>query len=117
MLFFPISSYARASHIAGSLISFSSKKEKIFKCRNITNRKELIEGEENDLFNFIYFLISLFYIIKERKKVTIQELTVGLLVGIPNLFSSFFLILALNSVKTAIAFPVFSAGTIVLINI
>ncbi|NLY36866.1 MAG: hypothetical protein GX046_06505 [Tissierellia bacterium] len=35
----------------------------------------------------------------------------------PNLFSSNFLILSLATLKTFVAFPIYSAGSIVLINI
>lgn len=42
-------------------------------------------------------------------------MVIGAAVGIPNLFSSFFLISALNNLNTAVVFPIFSAGSIVLI--
>ena len=50
-------------------------------------------------------------------KVTPRDLITGLAVGIPNLFSSFFLILALETIPAAVAFPIFGAGTIVIINV
>ena len=50
-------------------------------------------------------------------KVTRRDLITGLAVGIPNLFSSFFLILALETIPAAVAFPIFGAGTIVIINV
>jgi multidrug transporter EmrE-like cation transporter len=45
-----------------------------------------------------------------------SELLTGFAVGVPNLFSAFFLISALNNLKTAVVFPIFSAGSIVLIT-
>lgn len=42
---------------------------------------------------------------------------VGILVGIPNLFASYFLIDALESLPASIVFPVFSAGTILMITV
>jgi multidrug transporter EmrE-like cation transporter len=53
----------------------------------------------------------------KRMKVTPRDLVTGLAVGIPNLFSSFFLIRALETIPAAIAFPIFGAGTIVIINV
>jgi len=49
--------------------------------------------------------------------VTRRDLAMGALVGVPNLFSSFFLILALNELPAAVAFPAFGAGSILLINV
>jgi len=67
---------------------------------------------------FSAFLISLIYTLKKLDSFpTYKELGTGFLVGIPNLFSSFFLISALNQLKTAVVFPIFSAGSIVLIVI
>lgn len=65
---------------------------------------------------FIAFWISLFYTKKRKSQVQKRDLFIGLCVGIPNLFSSYFLILALESIKTSIVFPVYSAGSIVLIS-
>ena len=63
------------------------------------------------------FLISIFFTIKGRKGFTSREIMTGIMVGIPNLFSSFFLINALDQLKTAVVFPIFSAGSIVVINL
>jgi drug/metabolite transporter (DMT)-like permease len=66
---------------------------------------------------FSAFLISLFYSFRKVKRLPKKsELLTGFAVGIPNLFSSFFLISALNYLKTAVVFPIFSAGSIVLIS-
>jgi drug/metabolite transporter (DMT)-like permease len=48
---------------------------------------------------------------------TAAELRWGVLVGVPNLFSSFFLIASLKTVPAAVAFPAFSAGSIGLIAV
>lgn len=45
------------------------------------------------------------------------ELLAGIAVGIPNLFSSFFLIGALRALPAAIVFPVYSAGSLVVVAI
>ena len=63
------------------------------------------------------FVVSLVYTLKEKKKITKKDILTGFAVGIPNLFSSYFLILSLATLKTSVAFPIYSAGSIVLINI
>jgi len=86
---------------------------KIFQKYSITEYK--------DLFLFfvflVAFLISIYFTIKEKKKVSGNDILLGLIVGIPNLFSSYFLILALNYINTSVAFPIYSAGSILLINL
>jgi multidrug transporter EmrE-like cation transporter len=66
---------------------------------------------------FVAFLISLTYTRLKKSPVTKRDLILGLAVGIPNLFSSYFLILALDTITTSVAFPIYSAGSIVLINL
>ena len=65
----------------------------------------------------VAFLLSLAVTIKIKRVVTCRDLLIGVLVGIPNLFSSFFLILALERIMATIAFPAYGAGTIVVINL
>lgn len=55
---------------------------------------------------------SIAAVVYRRERPTIAEIGWGILVGIPNLFSSFFLIASLNTVPAAVAFPAFSAGSI-----
>lgn len=77
--------------------------------------------EYKDVFLFVIFvtafLLSLYFVIKSKDKVMRRDLFIGFLVGIPNLFSSYFLIMALNSIATSIAFPVYSAGSIIFISV
>ncbi len=77
--------------------------------------------EYKDVFLFavflVAFLISFFYVQKEQTQWKLKDILTGFAVGVPNLFSSYFLILSLDSLPTSVAFPIFSAGTIVLINI
>jgi drug/metabolite transporter (DMT)-like permease len=40
----------------------------------------------------------------------------GLLIGVPNIFSSFFLIMALTTLPASITFPLFSTGTLLVIQ-
>ncbi|WP_414839418.1 EamA family transporter [Carnobacterium sp. TMP28] len=66
---------------------------------------------------FVAFLISIFYTFRKKGEITKKDILIGFAVGIPNLFSSYFLILALATLKTSVVFPIYSAGSIVLINI
>lgn len=66
---------------------------------------------------FIAFIISLITTLKRKKRVKKIDLITGVLVGIPNLFSSFFLIMSLNYMKTSVVFPIYSAGSIVIITL
>jgi drug/metabolite transporter (DMT)-like permease len=61
------------------------------------------------------FLASFALLILTGKGFGLKELLLGLAVGIPNLFSSYFLIRALDSIKAAVAFPFFSVGSMSLI--
>lgn len=76
--------------------------------------------EYKDVFLFVIFItafiLSLYFVIKSNKKVMKKDLLIGFYVGIPNLFSSYFLIMALSSIKASIAFPVYSAGSIIVIS-
>jgi multidrug transporter EmrE-like cation transporter len=77
--------------------------------------------EYKDIFLFCVFftsfIISLIYTIRSKDKVKVRDILVGLLVGIPNLFSSYFLILALDLIPTSVAFPLYSAGSIIFISL
>ncbi len=64
---------------------------------------------------FTAFLISLFYLKPKTAKTDKSSLILGFLVGIPNIFSTYFFIKALETVKAGIAYPAYSAGTIILI--
>lgn len=94
----------------GGLSEFSSK---------IYQKYALSEYKEFFLFAifFVAFLVSLYFTLRSKKRFSIKDLLTGFAVGIPNLFSSYFLILSLSSLKTSVAFPIFSAGSIVLISI
>lgn len=96
--------------IFGGMAEFSNK---------IYQKYALNDYKDVFLFTifFVAFLISLFYTLKDKGQVSKKDIFTGFAVGIPNLFSSYFLILSLATVKTSLAFPIYSAGSIVLINI
>lgn len=78
-------------------------------------------SQYKDVFLFAVFLsafvISLLHALKKQTKWKAREVLTGFAVGVPNLFSSYFLILSLDTLSTSVAFPIFSAGSIVLINL
>lgn len=96
--------------IFGGMAEFSNK---------IYQRYALNEYKDIFLFTifFVAFLISVFYTLRDKGEIRKKDILTGFAVGIPNLFSSYFLILSLATLKTSVAFPVYSAGSIVLINI
>ena len=64
---------------------------------------------------FVAFWISLcFSGFKNFKK---KEILTGFAVGLPNFLASFFLIGALKEIRAVIAFPLYSAGSIILITL
>lgn len=78
-------------------------------------------SDYKSMFLFTVFLTALFIsltvTVKKKHPVSKQAVITGFLVGIPNMFTSFFLIMSFSHLKTAVAFPAFSAGAIVFINI
>ncbi len=96
--------------VFGGLAEFSNK---------IYQKYALNEFKDVFLFAifFVAFLVSIYFTLKQNKKINRRDIFTGFAVGIPNLFSSYFLILALETINTSVAFPIYSAGSIVLINI
>lgn len=69
------------------------------------------------LFTFLSAcFISFAFWIKEKQKVTLKDVLFGFLIGIPNYFSSRFLLLALHSVDAVIIYPAYSVLTILAIS-
>jgi multidrug transporter EmrE-like cation transporter len=93
----------------GGIAEFSNK---------IFQKYALVDYKVLFLF-WVFFSAFVFSSIYSLKKIDgfpkKREVVIGAAVGIPNLFSSFFLISALNNLNTAVVFPIFSAGSIVLI--
>lgn len=73
------------------------------------------------LFLFVVFGTAFLYSVLNqlfrKTKLGSKELLFGLLIGILNYGSSYFLIQALGSIPAVIAFPMFSAGTILCISV
>jgi multidrug transporter EmrE-like cation transporter len=65
----------------------------------------------------VAFVLSLIVTLRKKQRVHRRDILTGIAVGIPNLFSSYFLIMALEAVPAAVAFAAFGAGTILVINL
>ena len=79
---------------------------------------------EEPVYMFVLFLcasvLTTFLLLSETrktgKKATPRDLASGIAIGIPNYFSSLFLLAALRTIPSFIAYPVFSAGGILLVT-
>lgn len=60
--------------------------------------------------------ISLIILVIQHRKISIKDILFGLGIGIPNYFSSFFLLNSLNSLDAVIVYPTYSVSTIVIIT-
>lgn len=80
---------------------------------------------EEPVYFFILFLIAslvtLLLLVYETKtsgkKIALRDFAAGILVGIPNYFSSVLLLKALNGIPAFIVYPVFSSGTILIVTL
>ncbi len=77
--------------------------------------------EHKELFLFTLFSVAFIAatasLAAAHQRIALKELLAGLAVGIPNMLSSYFLIQAFATVKAAVAFPFYSAGSVALITL
>ena len=67
-------------------------------------------------YNFgVAFILCVILCIVRGQRLTWKDALFGVLVGVPNYFSTLFLLLALQSIPALVAYPASSVGTIVLI--
>jgi len=88
---------------------------------NYTNYKYIGESEES-LFPLIMFIsasltgivVVLYMIITQQLKIDLKSITAGIILGIPNYFSIYFLLKALTAFNNngALVFPIFNIGII-----
>lgn len=82
---------------------------------------ELGNPQWKDHFLFFIFLaagfISLVVALIQNKPFGAGDILFGLLVGVPNYFSSRFQLLALGSLPAIVVYPVYNVGTIILISL
>ncbi len=65
---------------------------------------------------FTAFVVSSTIAIKNKKGVSKYDVLFGILVGIPNYFSTRFMLLALATVPAVIAYPVYNVSTIITVS-
>lgn len=96
--------------ILGGLGSFNSKLYQSFG-----------QIEFKELFVFCIFIsalaVSTITLVIKDRNIKGMDIIIGLMVGIPNQLVAYFIILALNYMKASLVFPIFSAGTILFVNI
>ncbi len=63
------------------------------------------------------FLLCLTLVLAKREQPKAADILWGLLIGIPNFFSSKFLLASLSHIPAVVAYPTFSVGTILLVTI
>jgi len=63
----------------------------------------------------VAFALTVFLVIKRKKKITKYDVIYGVLVGVPNYYFSVFLLAALREVSAVIVYPTYSIGAMVLI--
>ena len=69
-------------------------------------------------YNFLMaLLLCLVLVIRKREKIGGYEILFGSLLGVPNFFSTKFLLRALNDLPAVLAYPTFSVGTILAVTL
>lgn len=63
------------------------------------------------------FLITVVFICLEKRKPNAKDLFFGALIGVPNYFSSRFLLLALEQIEAVLVYPTYSVTTMIVITI
>lgn len=61
------------------------------------------------------FFITVFFIVFKKIKLGKEELLFGALIGVPNYFSSRFLLLALEEISAVLVYPTYSVATMIVI--
>ena len=70
------------------------------------------------LYTFLVaFVLCILLAISKRQSITVKDVLFGLLIGIPNYFTSRFLLLSLRSIPAIVAYPAYSVGAIVLVTL
>ena len=74
-----------------------------------------------DHYLFYIFLAALILaflmVLFKKQRLTLKDVLFGVLIGVPNYFSSRFLLLAVGSLPAVITYPVYSVGTLIVITV
>lgn len=69
------------------------------------------------LYTFVVaFILCLVLMLKKHERFGIEEIKYGLLIGIPNYYSAFFLLQSLKSIHAVIVYPTYSVATLLLVT-
>ena len=81
--------------------------------------EELGRGEQGDLFLLLTFasalVLSVIVVLWRGEKPGLPELLFGVVVGVPNYFSSRFVLLALGELEAVLVYPTYSVGTMLVL--
>lgn len=94
--------------LCGGLSEFSNK---VFERHGLVTHKSIFLATTFS----VALLCSFAGLALSRRPITRRDVLTGFAVGVPNIFSSFFLISALSQLPAAVVFPAYGAGTIVII--
>jgi multidrug transporter EmrE-like cation transporter len=74
--------------------------------------------ESRDYFTSTVFLVAFsvggLLLVFKRQRLTIKNITAGILLGIPNYFSIFFVLRSLDSMESSLVFPILNIGVVIL---
>ena len=83
--------------------------------------EQLSGGSGKDLYLLVTFLAAFglagVLALRGADKVACRDLLYGMIIGVPNYFSSRFLLLALGRLQAVLVYPVYSVGTLVVIGL
>ncbi len=83
--------------------------------------ESLGRAELSDQFLFFTFLTALILcmilVLIKREKTSYKDLLFGAVIGIPNFFSSKFLLASLNTMPAVVAYPTFSVASILIVTV
>ena len=74
-----------------------------------------------DIYLFMIFftagILAFLLVLKSKKKVSPKDVIFGVLLGVPNYFSSRFLLLSLSSMSAVVVYPTYSVATMITITV
>ena len=66
---------------------------------------------------FVALVLCILLAVFQKQSLTMADVLFGLLIGVPNYFTSRFLLLSLDTIPAVVAYPCYSVGTIVLVTL
>ena len=66
---------------------------------------------------FVAGVLAFVLVLKSKKKVSPKDVIFGVILGVPNYFSSRFLLLSLSSMSAVVVYPTYSVATMIVITV